>query len=214
MPVDFSLLTSMPKQPGIALQPQPQPQQTMGGFPLFPPPPVSVAPLSQSSPFAAAFPNLTTSTTASSSITSPKIPQQQQQNIASSPGSAFQGFGLDVFGLGSASLTATTPPSAITQQGSPLLSAKFGTELQPGLGGIGMQQSSMGMGLQQPGGMGMGQPLQQPAMGMVLQQPPQMNGDPLAVLNDLFVSLDSIQPGKSRKYLLYIHVQVTCTCST
>ena len=51
------------------------------------------------------------------------------------------------------------------------------------------------MGLQQPGGMGMGQPLQQPVMGMGLQQPTQPNADPLAVLNDLFVSLDSIQPG-------------------
>ena len=215
MPLDFSLLTSTVQQPVPPQQPKPQQQQTTGGpggFPLLPPPPSSIVPPSQSSPFAAAFPNLQSSA-GSPSVTagvSPKTPQQQQQpNVASSPGSALQGFGLDVFGLGSPSLTASTPPSSsANQQGSPLLGAKFGTGiggLQPGVGGMGLQQqpqqTGMGMGLQQPGGigMGMGQPLQQPAMGMGLQQPTQPSADPLAVLNDLTVSIDSIQPG-------------TCTC--
>lgn len=211
MPLDFSLLTSTVQQPVPPQQPQPpqQQQHTMGGFPLLPPPPSSIVPPSQSSPFAsatagAAFPNLQSSTVSPSMAgVSPKTPQQQlPQNVASSPGSALQGFGLDVFGLGSSSLTASTPPSSTNQQGSPLLGAKFGTgPLQPGVGGMGLhqqqpqQQTGMGMGLQQPGGMGMGQPLQQPIMGMGLQQPTQPNADPLAVLNDLFVSLDSIQPG-------------------
>lgn len=222
MPLDFSLLTSTVQQPAPPQQPKPQQQQTTGGggFPLLPPPPSSIVPPSQSSPFAAAFPNLQSSTVSPSTTAggvSPKTPQQPQQlpNVASSPGSALQGFGLDVFGLGSSSLTATTPPSSlVNQQGSPLLGAKFGTGiggLQPGVGGMGLQQqqqTGMGMGLQQPGGigMGMGQPLQQPAMGMGLQQPTQPSGDPLAVLNDLIVSLDSIQPGKQN-----MHVHVHCT---
>ena len=212
MPLDFSLLTSTVQQPVIPQQqPQQQPQQVMGGFPLLPPPPSSIVPPSQPSPFAA-FPNLQTSTMASSTA-SPKTPQQQQQSApASSPGSALQGFGLDVFGLGSSSLTAGTPPSSSNQQGSPLLGAKFGTGLQPGVG-MGLQQPppptgmGMGMGLQQPVGIGMGQP-QPPVMGMGLQQPivgAPPTADPLAALNDLFVSLDSIQPGKPAHYTL-MHV--------
>ena len=214
MPLDFSLLTSTVQHPVLPQQP-PQPQQqqqTMGpgGFPLLPPPPSSVVPPTQSSPFAAAaFPNLQTSS-ASPSVASVKTPQQQPQNVAASPGSALQGFGLDVFGLGSTSLTASTPPSLTNQQGSPLLGAKFGTGLQPGVGGIGMQQpqqTGMGIGWQQPGGIGMGQPLQQPAMGMGLQQPTQPSADPLAVINDLFVSLDSIQPGKPTMLCISMHLE-------
>ena len=75
-----------------------------------------------------------------------------------------------------------------------------------------LQQTGMGMGLQQPGGMGMGmgQPLQQPAMGMGLQQPTQPSADPLAVLNDLTVSLDSIQPGKYNMHVYtFVHVHRT-----
>ena len=175
MPLDFSLLSSTSTQP----------QQMAGGFPLLPPPPSSVTPSSQFSPFAS-FP----AQPGNLSVTTPtSVPQQM------SPGSALQGFGLDVFGSGGAS------PG--NQQGSPLLGGKPGTGMQGGMG-MGLQQPNMGMGLQQPNmGMGSQQPvmgmgLQQPVMGMGFQQPavaPLVNADPLAVLNDLHVSLDSIQPG-------------------
>ena len=189
MPFDFPLLTSTVQQPQVHVSPQQQQQQSMGGFPVLPPPSASVVPPSQPSPFAA-FPNQPAVT----SLTSPMTVQQKQAQAL--PGSALQGFGLDVFGLGSPS-SLTGAPSPSNQQGSPLLGGRVGAGgLQPGIG-MGLQQPNLGMGLQQPV-MGMGQ--QQPVMGMGLQQPPNMaskpNADPLAVLNDLFVSLDSIQPGK------------------
>lgn len=86
------------------------------------------------------------------------------------------------------------------QQGSPLLGGRVGTGLpQTGMGMQGLQQPNMGMGPQQPVAR-MGQP--QPVMGMGLQPAmSQPNADPLAVLNDLFVSLDSIQPGKNNNEL-------------
>ena len=91
---------------------------------------------------------------------------------------------MDVFGLGSSPLTGI--PTPVNQQGSPLLAHKAGTGLQP----------NMGMGLQPPM-MGMGQ--QQPVMGMGLHQmTPAVAVDPLAVLDNVFVSLDSIQPGTTR----------------
>ena len=91
---------------------------------------------------------------------------------------------MDVFGSG----LAGSPSPSTNQQGSPLLGAKAGTGI-----GMGLQQPNMGMGLQQPI-MGMGQ---QPVIGMGLQQPV-VNADPLTVLNDLHVSMDSIQPGMTR----------------
>ena len=203
MPFDFPLLTSTVQQPQASQQQQ---QQSMAGFPLLPPPPSSIVPPSQSSPFTA-FPTQP----AAPSVTSPVTAQQKQAQM--SPGSALQGFGLDVFGLGSPSSLTGGPSPIANQQGSPLLGSKIGMGgglQQPGIG-MGLQQPNMGMGFQQPV-MGMGQqpvmgtgqqPVlgmgQQPILGMGLQQPPSavstLNADPLAVLNDLFIPLDSIQPG-------------------
>lgn len=121
----------------------------------------------------------------------------QQKTTLTSPGSALQGFGLDVFGLGSPTSLAGGPSPTANQQGSPILGPRIGTGgglQQPGIG-MGLQQPNMAMGFQQPV-MGIGQ---QPVLGMGLQQPPSavspLNADPLAVLNDLFIPLDSIQPG-------------------